>query len=64
VYQRDRSLFTTSLYKPRAPWQSAALDNIHHRYNENWACALTPWDNRLKVPIRVGKKDFPGAVHG
>lgn len=33
-------------------------------YNENFSCPLTPFENRLKVPIRAGEKLFPGAEHG
>ncbi len=29
-------------------------------YNENWTCPVTPRENRLKVPIRVGEKVFLG----
>jgi hypothetical protein len=41
----------------------AALDNIHHCYNPNWSCPLTPFGNRLKVPIRAGEKRFPDVDH-
>jgi uncharacterized protein (DUF1684 family) len=34
--------------------------NPYCAYNENWSCPLTPWENRLKVPIRAGEKNFPG----
>ena len=27
-------------------------------YNEHWSCPLTPFENRLGVPIRAGEKDF------
>ena len=27
-------------------------------YNEDWSCPLTPFENRLRVPIRAGEKDF------
>jgi len=27
-------------------------------YNENYSCPLTPFENRLKVPIRAGEKNF------
>jgi uncharacterized protein (DUF1684 family) len=40
-----------------------ALDNIQHRYNPNWNCPLTPFDNRLKVSIRAGEKVFPEVAH-
>jgi uncharacterized protein len=27
-------------------------------YNDNWSCPLTPFENRLKVPIKAGEKIF------
>ena len=27
-------------------------------YNEQWSCPLTPFENRLKVPIKAGEKSF------
>jgi hypothetical protein len=27
-------------------------------YNDRWSCPLTPFENRLKVPIRAGEKIF------
>ena len=27
-------------------------------YNETWSCPLTPFENRLTVPIRAGEKGF------
>lgn len=27
-------------------------------YNEMWSCPLTPFENRLNVPIRAGEKSF------
>jgi hypothetical protein len=27
-------------------------------YNDVWSCPLTPWENRLQVPIRAGEKLF------
>jgi uncharacterized protein len=32
--------------------------NPYCAYNEGWSCPLTPWENRLKVPIRAGEKLF------
>lgn len=32
--------------------------NPYCAYNENWSCPLTPFENRLKVPIRAGEKLF------
>lgn len=32
--------------------------NPYCAYNESWSCPLTPFENRLKVPIRAGEKIF------
>lgn len=32
--------------------------NPYCAYNEMWSCPLTPSENRLKVPIRAGEKNF------
>ena len=32
--------------------------NPYCAYNERWGCPLTPPDNRLRVPIRAGEKNF------
>jgi len=32
--------------------------NPYCAYNEGWSCPLTPWENRLKVPIRAGEKVY------
>ncbi|SRR6266545_2862817 len=32
--------------------------NPYCAYNEAWSCPLTPFENRLKVPIRAGEKIF------
>jgi uncharacterized protein (DUF1684 family) len=32
--------------------------NPYCAYNEMWSCPLTPFENRLKVPIRAGEKIF------
>jgi len=32
--------------------------NPYCAYNERWSCPLTPWENRLKVPINAGEKNF------
>ncbi|HTP02603.1 MAG TPA: DUF1684 domain-containing protein [Anaerolineales bacterium] len=36
--------------------------NPYCAYNEHWSCPLTPFENRLKVPIRAGEKIFD-SVH-
>ena len=32
--------------------------NPYCAYNENWSCPITPLENRIKVPIRAGEKNF------
>jgi uncharacterized protein len=32
--------------------------NPYCAYNEMWSCPLTPFENRVKVPIRAGEKVF------
>jgi uncharacterized protein (DUF1684 family) len=32
--------------------------NPYCAYNEQWSCPLTPFENRLRVPIRAGEKIF------
>ena len=32
--------------------------NPYCAYNDRWSCPLTPFENRLKVPIRAGEKMF------
>ncbi len=34
--------------------------NPYCAYNPNWSCPLTPFEDRLKVPIRAGEKIFHG----
>ena len=32
--------------------------NPYCAYNDNWSCPLTPFENRIKVPIRAGERIF------
>jgi uncharacterized protein (DUF1684 family) len=32
--------------------------NPYCAYNDQWSCPLTPFENRLNVPIRAGEKSF------
>ena len=32
--------------------------NPYCAYNDRWSCPLTPFENRLKVPLRAGEKIF------
>ena len=36
--------------------------NPYCAYNAQWSCPLTPFENRLKVPIRAGEK-LPAGAH-
>lgn len=37
--------------------------NPYCAYNPYWSCPLTPFENRLKVPIRAGEKIFKKEGH-
>lgn len=37
--------------------------NPYCAYNENWSCPLTPFENRLKVPVPAGEKVFQHDPH-
>jgi len=37
--------------------------NPYCAYNEMWSCPIPPKENRLKVPIRAGEKNFELASH-
>jgi uncharacterized protein len=37
--------------------------NPYCAYNENFSCPIPPRENRLKVPIRAGEKQFLDAEH-
>jgi hypothetical protein len=54
---------TTALHTAPARERAARLDNIQHRYNPNWSCPLTPFENRVKVPVQAGEKMFNGQGH-
>ncbi len=32
--------------------------NPYCAYNDHWSCPLTPWENRLNVPIKAGEMNF------
>ncbi|MGE5222446.1 MAG: DUF1684 domain-containing protein [Omnitrophica WOR_2 bacterium] len=32
--------------------------NPYCAYNDAWSCPITPWENRLKVPVRAGEKVY------
>ncbi len=34
------------------------LDKTQQPYNKQWTCSITPRENRLKVAIRAGEKEF------
>jgi uncharacterized protein (DUF1684 family) len=37
--------------------------NPYCAYNDKWSCPLTPFENRVKVPIRAGEKLFEEPGH-
>lgn len=34
-------------------------NNPYCAYNDAWSCPLTPFENRMDVPLRAGEKLFP-----
>ncbi len=36
----------------------AGLDKTQQPYNPNWTCPIPPKENRLKVRIEAGEKNF------
>jgi hypothetical protein len=36
--------------------------NPYCAYNPNWSCPVPPAENRLRVPVRAGEKNFPDAL--
>lgn len=36
--------------------------NPYCAYSPHWSCPIPPAENRLKLPIHAGEKNFPGAV--
>ena len=43
--------------------QPAGVGHIQYPYNGKWSCPLTPFENRLRVPVRAGEKVFMSAAH-
>lgn len=41
--------------------QAAGLDKIQQPYNPNWACPIPPKENRLRVRIEAGEKNYKTA---
>jgi hypothetical protein len=60
---RCKPAFTSAPHAAPILGLSAALDNIQNCYNPNRICPLSPFENRLNVPIGAGEKMFPGGVH-
>ncbi len=59
TYPAGRYLEPESLGKHRFKVDFNLAYNPYCAYNEYWSCPLTPFENRLKVPIRAGEKLFP-----
>jgi hypothetical protein len=39
-------------------WQAAGLDTTQHSYNDKWSCPIPPKENRVRVRIEAGEKNF------
>ncbi len=58
TYPAGRYLEPEALSDARFRVDFNLADNPYCAYNENWSCPLTPFENRLKIPIRAGEKLF------
>ena len=58
TYPAGRYLEPESLSPTRFHVDFNLAYNPYCAYNEAWSCPLTPFENRLKVPIRAGEKIF------
>jgi uncharacterized protein (DUF1684 family) len=59
TYPAGRYLEPEPLGKNRFRVDFNLAYNPYCAYNDYWSCPLTPFENHLKVPIRVGEKLFP-----
>jgi uncharacterized protein len=59
TYPAGRYLEPESLGKNRFRVDFNLAYNPYCAYNDYWSCPLTPFENRLKIPIRAGEKLFP-----
>ena len=58
--EKDR-FFASHPQSPLRPNRSGTFVlayNPYCAYSDYWSCPLTPFENRLKVPIRAGVKMF------
>ena len=58
TYPAGRYLEPESLGKDRFLVDFNLAYNPYCAYNDLWSCPITPFENRLKVPIRAGEKIF------
>jgi uncharacterized protein len=58
TYPAGRYLEPEPLGKGRFKVDFNLAYNPYCAYNDYWSCPLTPFENRLKVPIRAGEKLF------
>jgi uncharacterized protein (DUF1684 family) len=58
TYPAGRYLEPETLGKGRFLVDFNLAYNPYCAYNERWSCPMTPFENRLKVPVRAGEKVF------
>lgn len=58
TYGAGRYLEPEELHEGRFHVDFNLAYNPYCSYNDCWSCPLTPFENRLKVPIRAGEKIF------
>ena len=58
TYPAGRYLEPEALGKGRFLVDFNLAYNPYCAYNERWSCPITPFENRLKVPVQAGEKVF------
>ena len=58
TYGAGRYIDTQRLHDGRVLVDFNYAYNPYCAYNEHWSCPLTPWENRLQVPVQAGEKKF------
>ncbi len=58
INQAHQVLFTSESETSTKYSPLAGLDKTQHPYNDKWSCPIPPKENRLKVRIEAGEKNF------
>ena len=52
------SILTTESDILLKQWLAAGLDKTQQPYSDKWSCPIPPKENRVKVRIEAGEKNF------